>query len=120
MVLGASSFSYATYECAGFVGLPVHVETSYSKGSGVRRSPVLPEDEIWQNAQDVRKELPNSKVASSCIQAYRIADKLIQAKGDNKFLGSGGSIHCGIGNDFKFTENGIERIDKKTISAPNN
>jgi hypothetical protein len=45
---------------------------------------------------------------------------VIQAKGNNKFLGSGGSIHCGIGNDFKFTENGIERIDKKRISAHNN
>jgi hypothetical protein len=29
MVLGASSFSNATCECAGFVGLPMHVETSY-------------------------------------------------------------------------------------------
>jgi hypothetical protein len=50
-----------------------------------------------------RTTVSNSKVA------YRIADKVIQAKGDNKFLGSGGSIHCGIGNDFKFTEDGIER-----------
>jgi hypothetical protein len=33
------------------------------------------------------------------------------SKGNNKFIGSGGSIHCGIGNDFKFTENGIERKD---------
>jgi hypothetical protein len=62
---------------------------------------------LWKgHPHDVWKELPNSKVA------YRIADKVIQAKGDNKFLGSGGSIHCGIGNDFKFTENGIERKDQ--------
>jgi hypothetical protein len=33
------------------------------------------------------------------------------AKGDNKFLGSGGSIRCGIGNDFKETLNGIQRKD---------
>jgi hypothetical protein len=59
-------------------------------------------------------------VASAYVQAYQIAGKVIQAKDDNKFLGSGGSLHCGIGNDFKFTENGIERIDKKTVSAPNN
>jgi hypothetical protein len=78
-----------------------------SRECGGRR--VLLEDKIWQNAEDVWKELPNSKVASAYVQAYRIADKVIQAKGDNKFLGSGGSIHCGIGNDFKFTENGIER-----------
>jgi hypothetical protein len=44
----------------------------------------------------------------------------MQAKGNKKFLGSSGSTHCGIGNDLKFTENGIERIDKKTISVPNN
>jgi hypothetical protein len=87
---------------------------------GAEVAGMLPEDEIWQNAQDVWKELPNSKVASACAQAYRIAGKVIQANGDNKFLGSAGSIHCGIGNDFKFTENGIERIDKKTISAPHN
>jgi hypothetical protein len=80
-----------------------------SRECGGRR--VLLEDKIWQNAEDVWKELPNSKVASAYVQAYRIADKVIQAKGDNKFLGSGGSIHCGIGNDFKFTENGIERKD---------
>jgi hypothetical protein len=73
-----------------------------------------------ENAEDVWKELPNSKVASAYVQAYRIADKVIQAKGDNEFLGSGGNIHCGIRNDFKFTANGLERKDKKTISAPNN
>jgi hypothetical protein len=56
-------------------------------------------------------EPPNSKVASTYVHAYRIADKIIQAKGVNKFLGSGGSIHCGIGNDFKVTENSIERKD---------
>jgi hypothetical protein len=37
---------------------------------------VLPEDEIWQNAQDVWTELPNSKLASAYVQAYRIADKV--------------------------------------------
>jgi hypothetical protein len=63
--------------------------------------------------------------AYAYVQAYRIADKVIQAKGKHKFLGSGACwsasmIHCGIGNDFKFTENGIERIDQKRISAPNN
>jgi hypothetical protein len=83
--------------------------TQKSRECGGHR--VLPEN-VW-------KELPNSKVASAYVQAYRIADKVIQAKGDNKFLGSGGSIHCGIGNDFKFTANGIERKDKKTMSAPN-
>jgi hypothetical protein len=59
-------------------------------------------------------------VASAYIHAYRIADIVIQAEGDNKFLGSGGSIHCGIRNDSNLQKNGIERKDKKTMSAPNN
>jgi hypothetical protein len=48
-----------------FVGSPRSV---FSTGPWV-----LPEDEPWQNAQDVWNELPNSKVASAYIQAYRIA-----------------------------------------------
>jgi hypothetical protein len=92
--------------------------TIKSRECGGRR--VLPEDEIWQNAQDVWNKLPNSNVASAYVQAYRIADKVIQAKGDNKFLGAGGNIHCGIRKDFKSTANGLERFDKKMISAPNN
>jgi hypothetical protein len=71
-------------------------------------------------AKRQRRMERTTKLSFAYIQAYRIADKVIQAKGNNKFLGSGESIHCGIGNDFKFTKNGIERIDKKTISAPNN
>jgi hypothetical protein len=63
------------------------------------------------NAEDVWKELPNPKMASAYVQAYRI-DKVIQAKGDDKFLGSGEIIHYGIRKDFKFTANGIERIHK--------
>jgi hypothetical protein len=101
------------------VGLPVHVETSSFKVSGVRRSPgtlVLPEDEIWQNAQDVWNELPNSKVASAYyVQAYRIADKVIQAKGDRKFLGPGGSIDRGIGNHLNLPK----VVLNKLICAPN-
>jgi hypothetical protein len=53
---------------------------------------------------------------SAYVQAYRIADKVIGAKGDNAFLGSGGNIHCGIRKDFNFTANGLE----PKISALNN
>jgi hypothetical protein len=120
MVLGASSFSMPHMNVLELSVFPCmskrHTKKSWECGG--RR--VLPTDEIWQNAQDVWKELPNCNVASAYVQAYRIADKVIQAKGDNKFLGSGGSIHCGIRNDLKKTANGIERIDKKTISASNN
>jgi hypothetical protein len=40
---------------------------------------VLPEDEIWQNAPDAWNEVPISKMASPYVQAYWIADKIIQA-----------------------------------------
>jgi hypothetical protein len=53
-----------------------------SREGGGRR--VLPQDEIWHNAQHVSNELPYSKVASAYVDAYRIADKVIQAKGYNK------------------------------------
>jgi hypothetical protein len=74
------------------------------------------EDETWQNAEDTWKQLPSSKVASAYVQAYRIADKVIQAKGNNKLLVSGGKHP----SHFKFTENGGERIDKRRTSARNN
>jgi hypothetical protein len=103
------------------LGLSVFPKRHTQKSREYGGSRVLPEDEIWKNAEDLCNKLPNAKVAASAYgQAYRIANKVIQAKGDNKFLGSGSSIHCGIGNDFKFTANGVERIDKKTICAPNN
>jgi hypothetical protein len=85
-----------------------------SRECGGRR--VLPEDEMLQDAQDVWKELANSKVASAYFLASRIADKVIQAKGDHKFIGSGGSIHCGIGNHFEFTENSIEVNERLSCS----
>jgi hypothetical protein len=59
--------------------------------------------------KNVRDELPHWKVASTCVQAEPIADEVIPAKGYNKFLGSGWSIHRGIGNDFKFLDDGTER-----------
>ena len=37
------------------------------------------------------KDFPSAKMASGYIQAYRIASEVIKAKGDNKFLGVGGT-----------------------------
>jgi hypothetical protein len=72
---------------------------------------VLPQDEIWQNAQNVWNELPNSKVASAYFHAYRIVDKVIQAKGDNKFIDSGGHIVGSetISNEPKMVLNELRR-----------
>jgi hypothetical protein len=74
---------------------------------------VLSEAEIWKNAESMWKELPNCKVASGYIQAYRISEKVMKEKGDNKFLGAGGSIHTNVRTDFYETENGLARKDKK-------
>ena len=80
---------------------------------------VLSQDEIWDNALAVWNALPNSKIGSAYVQAFRIADKVIKAKGDNKFLGSGGQgIHCGVRDDFKETAGGLARIDEKRFPAP--
>ena len=73
----------------------------------------MPEDGIWLNAQEVQINLHNDKVVSAYIQAYRIADKVIQAKGNHTFIGYGGKIHCGVRKEFSFTENGINPINRK-------
>ena len=98
-----------------------HIEKSREFG-GIK---VLSEDEIWDNANKVWNELPNYKIESAYIHAYRIANKVIQAKGDNSFIGSGGSIHCGVDADFEVSKEGglnkaggLIRKDRRRIQAP--
>jgi hypothetical protein len=79
---------------------------------------VLPEVEIWKNAESVWNKLPSCKVASGYIQAYRIEEKVIKEKGDNKFLGVGGSIHTKVREDFYETDNGLAGKGKEKIRAP--
>ena len=70
---------------------------------------------------EVQKELTPVKVASGYIQAYRIAADVIKAKGDNKFLGVGGSVggttHDGVRADFKDNTNriGLTRKDGRVF-----
>jgi ribosomal protein L18 len=68
---------------------------------------VLSEAEIRKYVESVRKELPKCKVASAYIQAYRIAEKAIKEKVDNKFFGAGGSIHSNVRTDFYETDSGL-------------
>ena len=78
---------------------------------------VLSEDNIWDTANDIWKELPNNKIVSGCVQAYQIAKK--KENGGNTFLGTGGSgIHMGVRNDFFATDKGLIRKDGKVISDP--
>lgn len=90
--------------------------THKSRATGGLR--VLTEDEIWETAKEVWEALPSSKIASGYIQAYRIADKVIESKGSNSFLGVGGNIHTNIRKDFRDTDTGLARKDNLQISAP--
>ena len=60
-------------------------------------------------------------MASGYIQSYRIAADVIKAKGDNKFLGVGGSVggttHDGVRADFKDNTNriGLTRKDGRVF-----
>eukprot|EP00957_Ditylum_brightwellii_P102726 7829161-Ditylum_brightwellii.AAC.1 len=62
-----------------------HIKLSRAWGS-LR---ILKEDEISNVAEQVWRELPSCKVALAYVQAYRIARKVIEAKGSNNFLGVG-------------------------------
>ena len=79
---------------------------------------VLSEDQIWSGAEEVWIKLENWKIASAYIQAHRIAAKVIKAKGSNSFLGNGGSIHVDVTSDFRKTEDGLARLDGKTVPPP--
>jgi hypothetical protein len=82
---------------------------------------VLPNDAIWKNADKVWDNLPNAKIASGYIHAYRMAEKVIKANGGNGFLGAAGSgdsgdgLHVGISKDFRKTDNGMCRADKQKV-----
>ena len=76
---------------------------------------VLGEDEIWAAAEEVWMRLENWKIASACVQAHRSAKKVVVAKGDNAFLGGGGSIHVGVGDNFVASDDGLVRKDGKVI-----
>ena len=80
---------------------------------------VLKEDQIWKAAEEVFKELPSCKIASGFIQAYRLAERIIQHRGDNTFLsGSSGGIRTGVSKDFQQTKTGLVRKDGRVIFAP--
>ena len=79
----------------------------------------LKEDQIWKAAEEVFKKLPSCKIASGFIQAYRLAEKIIQHRGDNTFLsGSSGGIRTGVSKDFQHTKTGLVRKDGRVIFAP--
>ncbi len=79
---------------------------------------MLKEDEIWDAAEIVWRDLPSSKIALAYIQANRIAGAIIKSKGNNDFLGVNGSLHFGVRQDFDETIDGLARKDSKLLLAP--
>ena len=65
------------------------------------------------------KKLPSSKIVSGCIQVYRLADKIIEHRGDAIFLSgnSGGIQTCAL-TDFYQIDKGLTRKDGQVFSAP--
>ena len=79
---------------------------------------VLSEDEVWEAAVEVWDNLPNCKIAHGYVLSYRIAQKVIDNKGDNTFLGEEKGISCGVREDFHDTLCGVRRKDGRVIPAP--
>ena len=79
---------------------------------------VLKENEIWETALEVWKQLPNCKIARGYALSYRIAQKVIDNEGDNAFLGKSKGLSSNIKQDFNDTHHGIARKDGKVIAAP--
>ena len=75
-------------------------------------------NEIWLAAEQVWHDLPSSKIASGYVQAFCIAKKVVEAQGDNGFLGASGLIHVRISKDFDETATGLCCKDDKVLKAP--
>jgi hypothetical protein len=67
-----------------------------------------PHDEIWQAARSVWREMDSASIARGFILAYRIANKVIQFKGDNTFLQQQ-DFHSGVRSDFYDTPDGVSK-----------
>ena len=65
-------------------------------------------DEIYSATEQVWRDIPSSTIAGGFVLAHRIAGKVIEEDGDNKFL-SGADFHSGVRNDFINTDKGIGR-----------
>ena len=74
---------------------------------------VLKEDEIWEAAEQVWRDLPNCKIASAYCHAYRIGEEVVRQKGDNRFLGERSGISFGVRGEYHETATGVERRDGK-------
>ena len=65
-------------------------------------------DEIWQAATTVWKQMESATIARGFVLAYRVAAKVIENKGRNKFL-LDNSFHSSVRSDFYNTDEGIRK-----------
>jgi hypothetical protein len=69
---------------------------------------MAPREEIWKTAQTVWRELESASIARGYLLAYRIANKVIEYKGENTFLQKQ-DFHSAIRSDFYDTEEGCKK-----------
>ena len=69
-------------------------------------------NDIWNCAKEVWDTIPNENIGHTFVQYWRTLSKVIKAKGSNVFVGSGGTMHCGVSKYFKPTENGVVPINE--------
>jgi hypothetical protein len=67
---------------------------------------VAPVNAIFSAAEQVWLEIPSSSIASGFILSFRIANMVIEHRGDNGFL-AGGSFHADVRRDFEATAKGM-------------
>ena len=69
---------------------------------------MVPREEIWEGALSVWRDMDSASVARGFILAYRIAEKVIDNKGENTFLQSQ-DFHSGVRSDFCSTDTGVKK-----------
>ena len=55
---------------------------------------------IWNCSKEVWNKIPNENIGRAFVQYLRTLSKVINAKGSNAFVGSGGTMHCGVSRDL--------------------
>ncbi len=67
-------------------------------------------ERTWTVAKQVWAKTTSSEVARAFVLAFRVMKKIIEEKGDNRWLANG-TPHCNVRMDYMDTEYGIRRKD---------
>ena len=74
-------------------------------------------ERTWNVAKQVWAKTTSSEVARAFVLAFRVMKKIIEEKGDNRWLADG-TPHCDVRKDFMDTLYGIQK--KNCISEGDN